>query len=59
LEDLTNIIMKYMPVEDATEAERGNVLFDLFQLSSDLKKHTSIEDRLLIPSVEQLERRAV
>ncbi len=59
LDDLTSIIMKYMPVEEVTEAERGNVLFDLFQLSSDLKKHTSIEDRLLIPSVEQLERRAV
>jgi hypothetical protein len=30
-------------------------LFDLFRLSSDLKKHALIEDYLLAPSVEALE----
>lgn len=54
LDDLTNIIIKYLP-GDSLPRERTSVLFDLFQLSSDLKKHALIEDYLLAPSVEALE----
>lgn len=54
LDDLTNIIIKYLP-GDTLVAERTSVLFDLFQLSDDLKKHAFIENHLLVPYVEMLE----
>lgn len=54
LDDLINIIVKYLP-GDSLPRERTSVLFDLFRLSSDLKKHALIEDYLLAPSVEALE----
>ncbi|MBO4596996.1 MAG: hemerythrin domain-containing protein [Bacteroidaceae bacterium] len=56
LDDLINIIVKYLP-GDSLPRERTSVLFDLFRLSKDLKKHALIEDYLLAPSVEALEDR--
>ena len=55
LNDLTNIILKYLP-GDVMPQERISLLFDIFQLSSDLNKHNLIEDKILIPYVESLER---
>lgn len=54
LEDLTNILIKYLP-GDIMPKERISLLFDLFQLSSDLNTHALIEDKILIPYVESLE----
>lgn len=55
LGDLTNIIIKYLP-DISLPQERTSVLFDLFQLSSDLRKHTFIEDHIFTPNVERLEK---
>ena len=55
LNDLTNIILKYLP-GDIMPKERISLLFDIFQLSSDLNKHNLIEDKILIPYVSSLEK---
>ena len=55
LNDLTNIIIKYLP-GDIMPKERISLLFDIFQLSSDLNKHNLIEDKILIPYVTSLEK---
>jgi regulator of cell morphogenesis and NO signaling len=56
LHDLKNIIIKYLP--DQGEAElRNSILFNLFWLEEDLNKHTLLEERILIPFVQQLEER--
>lgn len=56
LEDLTNIFLKYLP-GDILPKERISLLFDIFQLSTDLNKHSLIEEKILIPYVETLEKK--
>ena len=54
LDDLTSIIIKYLPGDTLPE-ERTSVLFDLFQLSSDLRLHNKLEEHLFVPLVEKIE----
>lgn len=54
LEDLKNIIVKYMP-PTATIEECRPVLTDLFAFEYDLRKHAFLEDMILIPLVERLD----
>ena len=54
LEDLKNIIVKYLPVAATVELCRP-VLDDLFAFEYDLRKHTFLEDMILIPLVERLD----
>jgi len=56
LNDLKNIIIKYLPDADSPE-ELNDLLINLFELEDDLEKHTLIEDKILIPIVSQLELR--
>lgn len=56
LNDLKNIIIKYLPYVDAQE-ELNALLFDLFELEDDFLKHTLIEDKILVPLVSQLEQK--
>ncbi|MDD2622918.1 MAG: hemerythrin domain-containing protein [Bacteroidales bacterium] len=58
LNDLTNILIKYLPCNLMTK-ERVSVLSKLFDLSDDLNKHSLIEEKILIPYVEFLERNNV
>lgn len=54
LNDLKNILIKYLP--DTGEQEiLGDLLFDLFELEDDFRKHTLMEDKVLVPLVEHLE----
>lgn len=55
LGDLKNILIKYLP-DSLPEASRNRLLLDLFLLEDDLNKHSLIEDRILVPLVEQLEK---
>lgn len=55
LTDLKNLLIKYLPVTESTPILR-NLLFTLFEFESDLNIHTLIEDCILIPLVERLER---
>ena len=54
LNDLKNIIIKYLP-GNYTSNIRMEVLKDIFRIESDLRKHTMIENKLLIPLVAKLE----
>ena len=55
MDDLTNIIIKYLPPN--YDQNRGNAfLSNLFLFEKDLKNHSRIEDHILIPKVKQLEK---
>jgi regulator of cell morphogenesis and NO signaling len=58
LEDLTNIIIKYLP-SDVLPNEKSFVLFDIFQLATELNKHALIEEKVLIPYVASIEKHGV
>ena len=54
LDDLLNIVFKYLPpqVDDDNVLD---VVYDILRLSEDLKKHTFIEERIMVPLVMHLE----
>ncbi|MDR2511241.1 MAG: hemerythrin domain-containing protein [Bacteroidales bacterium] len=54
LSDLTNIITKYLSA-NILQKERIRILFDIFEFSNDLHKHSLIEDKVLVPYVKSLE----
>lgn len=53
LSDLVQIIFKYLPAGDDDAID---MIFDILQLSHDLRKHSLIEDKILGPYVKQLEK---
>ncbi len=55
LSDLVQIIFKYLPAGDDDAID---MIFDILQLSRDLRKHAIIEDKILGPYVKQLEKTA-
>lgn len=55
LDDLTQIIFKYLPDSESVD-EEISVVLDILRLSHDLKKHTLIEEKILVPYVQALER---
>lgn len=56
LKDLTQILYKYIPCEGFAE-ELNELVFAILQLSADLEKHAVIEEKVLLPCIQQLERR--
>lgn len=56
IDDLTNdiasLVIKYLP-EQAPTAMRCELLFDIFRLRDDLRRHALIESRLLAPLVQR------
>lgn len=54
LDDLLNIVFKYLPpkVDDDNVLD---VVYDILRLSEDLKKHTFIEEKIMVPLVQHLE----
>ena len=57
LDDLMNILVKYLPA-DICSKERIEISLDIMDLSSDLNRHTLVEERVLVPFVELLERKS-
>lgn len=55
LEDMMNILIKYLP-GDILPKERIEISADIIELSADLISHSLIEDQILIPYVETLEK---
>lgn len=55
LNDLKNIIIKYLP-EEYSSALRFDILNDIYAVETDLRKHSLIENKLLIPLVEIMEK---
>lgn len=54
LNDLKNIITKYL-AEEYTSPLRFELLNNIYSVESDLRKHSLIENKLLIPLVEKFE----
>ena len=54
LSDLKNIITKYIPQEYSSPL-MFNILGDIYNIESDLRKHSLIENKILVPLVEKLE----
>ena len=50
-----NILIKYLPAEIFPK-ERIEISLDIVDLSSDLECHTLVEERVLVPFVELLEK---
>lgn len=57
LNDLKNILIKYIPVQNHQQIRR-KLLLSLFELEYDLNIHSRIEDAILIPLVEKMEKLA-
>ena len=55
LEDLKNIVMKYLPAECDSEM-RIRVLMTIYYLQEDLKRHTYVENNILAPMVTRMEK---
>ncbi|MBR6691131.1 MAG: hemerythrin domain-containing protein [Bacteroidaceae bacterium] len=55
LNDLKNIITKYLG-EEYSNPLRFELLNDIYSVENDLRKHSLIENKLLIPLVEKLEK---
>lgn len=55
LQDLKNIIIKYLPPNSSIEQNRTNVLVYLFLFEADLGAHTLLEDKILVSLVEYIE----
>ncbi len=55
LDDLLQIIFKYLPPQ-AMGDDAISVVYDILQLSHDLRKHSLIEEKILVPYVTHLER---
>ena len=55
MNDLPQIVYKYLP-GNALPEETFELVFDILQLSADIQKHVLIEDKILIPYVNWLER---
>lgn len=54
LTEFKNILLKYYPSKSTNEINR--VLFDIFSCEKDLASHNAVEDRMLVPAIEQLEK---
>ena len=52
--DLKNLIIKYMPPEGNQEAAY-RALFHIYSLENDLRKHTLIEEQILVPVAGRME----
>jgi regulator of cell morphogenesis and NO signaling len=53
--DLKNLLIKYLPLKDDNQIRR-KLLFTLYEFEYDLHIHSHIEDSILIPLVESLEK---
>jgi len=54
LDDLKNLVMKYLPPQ-CSQQEIYRALFYIFMLETDLRKHTVIENEILVPMVGRME----
>lgn len=55
LEDMKNIVMKYLPDACSSDAKMA-VLLSIYHLHDDLRRHTYVENNILVPIVGNLER---
>ena len=54
LEDFKNIVMNYLPAESTSDA-RYEVLIGILNIEDAIKRHTAVEEKVLLPLAEKLE----
>ena len=54
MEDMKNIVMKYLPEACDSDLQMW-VLLSIYRLRDDLRRHTYVEDDILVPIVKRLE----
>lgn len=54
MEDMKNIVMKYLP-DVCSEDMKMWSLLSIYRLRDDLRRHTYVEDNILVPAVKNLE----
>lgn len=57
LSDLKNLLVRHLPATEKDSFLRMRVISELYDLEQDLVNHARLEDQVLIPVVEQMERR--
>ena len=55
LNDMKSSLIKYLPDTEEQDMLR-ELLFDLFELEDDFRKHTLMEEKVLVPLVSQMEK---
>lgn len=55
LSDLVNIIFKYLPSQANDDDDTLDMIFDILQLAQDLRKHSTVEECVLVPFVRLFE----
>lgn len=55
VDDLMQLLIKYLP-HDENHRIRRQIILNISQLDNDLKAHARIEDNVLIPAIEELEK---
>jgi len=58
LYDFKNLLIKYLPDRE-DQSLRRDLLFELFRFEKDLRIHTVIEEAILVPAIENLEKGSV
>ena len=58
LDDVKKLLIEHLP-QKADNNLRRKILFALFDLDTDLQTHSKIENEILIPQVEQLEKKGL
>jgi len=53
--DLKNILIKYVPMQKNNNL-CNNILSELFKLEEDIKEHSEMEERVMIPQVKAMEK---
>lgn len=56
LGDLKNILIKYLHTDTSDQYQNSELLLDLFSFEQELRKHQLVEEQILIPFVERLEK---
>lgn len=59
LKELKNIIIKYLPVDSLRNNMLTATLYDLYNNEEWLRLHTEVENEILVPSIRNLEKKAV
>ena len=55
MEDMKSIVMKYLP-DVCDENTKMWVLLSIYRLRDDLRRHTYVEDNILVPTVKNIEK---
>ncbi|MDY4650165.1 MAG: helix-turn-helix transcriptional regulator [Muribaculaceae bacterium] len=57
LQELKNIIIKYLPHDDLSNNQLTTTLFDIYNIEEWLSNHSNVEEMIFVPAIRLLEKR--